>query len=148
MGSVTDITLHPIGVVRNGEHDLARVDWSKVDSKIDLDAGLGEALLGLRDYSHVIVLGWLDQYPQAYRDRLTAHPAGDERLPLQGALALRGARPNPVSMTVCELRSIEGDSVTLRGLDLVDGTPIVDLKPYIPYYDAVPKAKIPKWAGG
>lgn len=145
---MAEITLQPIGVVRNGEGDLARVDWSRIESRVDLDPGLGEALLGLRDYSHVIVLGWLDGYPQEYRERRAAYPNGDERLPLQGALALRGARPNPVSVTVCELRRIEGDSFTVRGLDLVDGTPVIDVKPYIAFYDAMPKAKIPKWAGG
>lgn len=134
--------------MRNGQDDLDRVDWSKVDSRIELDGGLGEALLGLRDYTHVIVIGWLDRYPQEYRDRRAAYPAGDERLPLQGALALRGARPNPLSFTVCELRGVDGDTVTVRGLDLVEGTPVLDVKPYIPFYDAVPKAKIPKWAGG
>ncbi|MEX1023321.1 MAG: TrmO family methyltransferase [Dehalococcoidia bacterium] len=143
-----DISLHPIGVVRNGEHDLARVDWTRVDSRIDLDAGLGEALRGIEDYSHVIVVGWLDRYPAAYRERMTAYPSGDERLPLQGSLALRGARPNPVSVTVCELRAVEGDSMAVRGLDLVDGTPVIDVKPYIAAYDAVPKATLPKWAGG
>jgi len=145
---MADITLHPIGVVRNGEEDLGRLDWSRVESRIDLSESLGEALLGLRDYSHVIVLGWLDRYPPEYLARRTAYPSGDERLPLQGALALRGVRPNPVSVTVCELRGVEGDSLTVRGLDLVDGTPVIDVKPYIAFYDSVPKAKIPKWAGG
>jgi len=142
------IMMQPIGVIRNGEGDVGRVDWSKVESRIELAAGLGEALLGLRDYSHVIVVGWMDRYPPEYLERRTAYPSGDERLPLQGVLALRGGRPNPVSVTVCELRGVEGDSLTVRGLDLVDGTPVIDVKPYIAYYDAVPKAKLPKWAGG
>jgi len=142
------ISMQPIGVVRNGEGDVGRADWSKVESRIELAAGLGEALLGLRDYSHVIVVGWMDRYPSEYRERRTVYPSGDERLPLQGVLALRGGRPNPVSVTVCELRGVEGDSLTVRGLDLVDGTPVIDVKPYIAFYDSVPKAKLPKWAGG
>ncbi|MGE0229376.1 MAG: TrmO family methyltransferase [Dehalococcoidia bacterium] len=143
-----DIRLTPIGHVANSEHDVARQDWSHVRSEVRLREGLGAALLGLRDYSHVIVLGWLDRIPDELRARLQAYPAGDERLPLQGALALRGgARPNPVSFTVCRLRGIEGDALLLEGLDLVDGTPVLDVKPYIAYYDAVPKAKLPKWAG-
>ncbi len=145
---MVEITLRPIGTVRNGEHDVSRADWSRVESRIDLDPGLGEALRGLEDYTHVMVIGWLDWYPTEYLARRTAYPSGDERLPLQGALALRGARPNPVSVTVCEVRRVEGDSIAVRGLDLVDGTPVIDVKPYIPYYDAVAKAKIPKWAGG
>lgn len=142
-----EIHLTPIGQVANGEHDVARQDWSRVRSEIRLHEGLGAALLGLREYSHVIVLGWLDQIPEELRARRQAYPAGDERLPLQGALALRGgARPNPISFTVCALKAIEGDTVLLEGLDLVDDTPILDVKPYIAYYDAVPKAKLPKWA--
>lgn len=141
--------IEPIGLVGNAEHDVARQDWSRVRSQIRLRDGLGAALLGLEDYSHVIVVGWLDQIPQELRERLQAYPAGDDRLPLQGALALRGgARPNPIAVTVCRLERIEEDTLHLEGLDLVDGTPVLDIKPYIAYYDAVPKAKLPKWARG
>lgn len=141
--------VEPIGFVSSAEHDVARQDWSRVRSQIVLRDGLGAALLGLEDYSHVIVVGWLDQIPQELRERLQAYPAGDDRLPLQGALALRGgARPNPIAVTVCGLERIEDGVLYLEGLDLVDGTPILDVKPYIAYYDAVPKAKLPKWARG
>ena len=142
------ITLVPIGRVASEERDPARLDWSRVRSEVHLDAGLGEALLGLSDYSHVIVVGWLHEIPEAMRQRRQAYPSGDDRYPLQGALALRGARPNPVSVTVCKLRGIEGETIRLEGLDLVDGTPVLDVKPYIAHYDSEPKATLPKWAGG
>ncbi|TAK73434.1 MAG: S-adenosylmethionine-dependent methyltransferase [Dehalococcoidia bacterium] len=142
------ITLQPIGVVRNGETDAARLDWSRVRSRIVLDEGLVDALLGLADYSHVIVVGWLHELPEALRERRQAYPSGDQRYPLQGALALRGARPNPLSVTVCRLLKVEGASIEVEGLDLIDGTPVLDVKPYIAAYDAVPKASIPKWARG
>lgn len=142
------ITLRPIGVVRNDEADVARLDWSRVRSRIVLAEGLGEALLGLSDYSHVIVVGWLHQLPEALRERRQAYPSGDDRYPLQGALALRGARPNPLSVTVCRLLKVEGATLEVEGLDLVDGTPVLDVKPYIAAYDAVPKASIPRWARG
>ncbi|MEI6136326.1 MAG: TrmO family methyltransferase [Chloroflexota bacterium] len=142
------ITLVPIGRVVCDERDPARVDWSRVRSEVRLDADLEGALLGLADYSHVIVVGWLDQYPEALRARRQAYPSGDERYPLQGALALRGARPNPIAVTVCKLRGIEGATLSVEGLDLVDGTPILDVKPYIAHYDAEPKATIPRWARG
>ena len=144
----TSITLRPIGFVRNDEADVARVDWSRVRSRIVLADGLDEALLGLGDYSHVIVAGWLHQLPEALRERRQAYPSGDDRYPLQGALALRGARPNPISVTVCRLLKVEGATLEVEGLDLVDGTPVLDVKPYIAAYDAVPKASIPKWARG
>lgn len=142
------ITLQPIGVVHNAETDAARVDWSRVRSQIVLVDGLADAVMGLADYSHVIVVGWLHELPDALRERRQAYPSGDDRYPLQGALALRGARPNPISVTVCRLLKIEGSTIEVEGLDLVDGTPVLDVKPYIAAYDAVPKASIPKWARG
>ena len=82
------------------------------------------------------------------RERRQAHPGGDDRLPLLGSFALRGARPNPLAVTVCRLRGIEGSTLRVEGLDLVDGTPVLDVKPYIAVYDAVPDAKLPRWAQG
>ena len=148
---IEPITLVPIGRVVSDERDPARVDWSRVRSEVRLEAGTGaslaEALLGLDGYSHVIVVGWLDRIPEELRARRQAYPSGDPRYPLQGALALRGgARPNPVSVTVCRLLGIEGDTIRLEGLDLVDGTPVLDVKPYIAHYDSEPKASIPPWA--
>lgn len=141
------LSVFPIGTVLNGQADIERGDWSSQRSEIKLTGRSVECLGGLEEYSHVIVIGWLDQIPEELRDRSTAHPAGDERLPLQGALALRGgARPNPLSVTVCRLFGIEGLTLTVEGLDLVDGTPILDLKPYVAFYDARPEATLPRWA--
>ena len=114
------IEITPIGAVSNGENDSTRVDWSAVESVITLD-GLGDALLGLDGYSHVIVVGWLDQIPEQLRSRRQSYPAGDESLPLQGALALRGPRPNPFSVTVCALLAVEGDALRVRGLTVRSG---------------------------
>ena len=143
------ISLTPIGVVRNGEHDPARQDWSRVRSRIELQPDLATALDGLEGFSHVIVVGWLDRIPPELRERRQAHPGGDERLPLLGALALRGgARPNPLAVTVCRLRSVRDATVEVQGLDLIDGTPVLDIKPYIAVYDSEPGATLPDWAQG
>lgn len=148
MSPLEPIELQPIGVVRTSERDVRRVDWSGVQSTIELRSELAEGLLGLEDYSHVIVVGWLHLVPEELRSRLQAYPSGDERLPVQGAFALRGARPNPLAVAVCRLHSIESASVHVEGLDLVDGTPVLDLKPYIAFYDAAPEATLPRWAEG
>jgi tRNA (adenine37-N6)-methyltransferase len=141
--------IEPIGTVAGAGDDVARQDWSSVRSEVRLREEFAAALLGLDGYSHVIVVGWLDRIPGELRTRAQAYPAGDERLPLQGALALRGgARPNPISVTVCRLLGVDGATLRLEGLDLVDWTPVLDVKPYIAHYDAVPKAMIPKWAQG
>jgi len=149
MRSVEPLTVTPIGRVANDERDVSRVDWAGVQSEIRLQEGLRETLLGLDGYSHVIVVGWLDRVPEELRRRSRAHPAGDERLPLQGALALRGsARPNPLSVSICRLLAVEGETLRVEGLDLVDGTPVLDVKPYVAHYDAPPGASIPDWAEG
>ena len=142
------IEITPIGVVRSRERDVSRQDWSRVRSEIELRPELTDALAGLDGFSHVIVVGWLDQIPAELRERRQAYPGGDERLPLLGSFALRGARPNPVAVTVCRLRGIKGSTLRVEGLDLVDGTPVLDVKPYIAVYDAVPDAKLPRWAQG
>jgi len=143
------LAIEPIGRVRNAERDASRQDWRGTRSHIDLRPELEAALLGLGDYSHLIVVGWLHEISAELRGRAQAFPSGDQRLPRQGALALRGgARPNPLSVTICRLRGIEGATLEVEDLDLIDGTPILDVKPYLAYYDAVPKASIPKWARG
>lgn len=145
----SEVTFQPIGVVTGAGTEVARQDWAHVRSEVRLRPELADSLLGLSDYSHVIVIAYLDQTPAELRTRRQAYPAGDKRLPLQGSLALRGgARPNPIAFTVCKLRSIEGATLHLEGLDLVDGTPVLDVKPYIAFYDSEPKASLPKWARG
>jgi tRNA-Thr(GGU) m(6)t(6)A37 methyltransferase TsaA len=143
------IAMRPIGVVANAGDDVARVDWSRARSEIHLDARYVDALLGLGDYSHILVIAWLDRIPEELRGRLRAYPSGDERYPVQGAFALRGGtRPNPLSVTVCRLLRVDGTRLRVEGLDLVDRTPVLDIKPYIAHYDSVPQATLPRWAGG
>jgi tRNA-Thr(GGU) m(6)t(6)A37 methyltransferase TsaA len=149
MNEPLEVRMQPIGVVAGAGDDVERQDWSRVRSEIRLQPEHLDALLGLEAYSHIIVIGWLHQIPDALRARRQAYPAGSDRFPLQGALALRGgARPNPLSFTVCRLLGIEGTTLRLEGLDLVDGTPVLDVKPYIAFYDSVPDASLPKWAQG
>jgi len=151
------VVIQPIAVVENGEHDPARADWSRVRSRIrllpaavpgDAPGDAARRLAGLDGYSHVWVVGWLDRMPEDLRRRPATRPQGDRALPEQGALALRGARPNPISLTACRLRAVRGDTLEVEGLDLLDGTPVLDLKPYVAFYDAPRGATIPRWAGG
>lgn len=146
--SARTIAIEAIGQVENDQREVSRQDWRGVESAIVLRPGLQPALLGLDGYSHIIVVGWLHDLPGELRSRLQAYPAGDRRLPLQGALALRGARPNPIPVTVCRLLAVEGGTLRVEGLDLINGTPVLDVKPYIAFYDAVGDATIPRWAEG
>ncbi|HEY8492089.1 MAG TPA: tRNA (N6-threonylcarbamoyladenosine(37)-N6)-methyltransferase TrmO, partial [Dehalococcoidia bacterium] len=141
------VTLEPIGWVRNGVRRPSRTrDWRAVRSELVLREELAEALLGLEAYSHVLVLTWLHLVGPEERRLRRIHPQGDARYPLQGVLALRTpARPNPIGVTAARLLAVRGTVLEVAGLDAVHGTPVLDVKPYLPQYDAVPEARTPDW---
>jgi tRNA-Thr(GGU) m(6)t(6)A37 methyltransferase TsaA len=111
---------------------------SEAVCRIELEPRYAPALDGLETASHVIVLYWLDQ---AERDFLVQAPGHAPR-PL-GTFALRSPnRPNPIGFAAVPLLGIDGPAVTVRGLDCLDGTPLLDLKPYIARTDAHPDATL------
>lgn len=126
----------PIGVVRSPfkiRDDAPRQGaWSNEMSTLEIEDEFKPALIGLDAYSHVWVLFWTDR---AERDVVTSdrhRQWGEER----GIFASRSpARPNPIGQTVCELVAIDDGTVTLRGLEALDGTPIVDIKPFVAELD-------------
>ena len=102
-----------------------------------LDDGLEEALQGLDTFSHLVLLYWLG--PQS--DKLTITPPFDGRA--RGVFATRAPlRPNPIGLSVVTLHAIDGLRLTVRNLDCRDGTPLLDIKPYLPSTDAEPEASM------
>lgn len=146
-GPLPKVTLRAIGVVRNRVTEPTPEGWEHVESRIVLRPELAPALLGLADYSHIYVLFWLHRIPPHLRGtRLQLHPRDRQDLPLQGLFATRTQlRPNPLGLTVVRLLSVRANVLRVLGLDAIDGTPVLDLKPYIPYYDAVAGARQPRW---
>ncbi len=105
------------------------------------------ALDGLAGFSHIWVLFWFhgNDTPEN-RAILKVHPRKDPANPLTGVFATRSPmRPNLIGMTCCRLVKVEGRRLTVAGLDAWEGTPIVDIKPYIPASDALPEAATPDW---
>ena len=103
---------------------------------IELDSRWAQGLRGLETSSHVVVLYWMDR---ARRDLVLQAPRhyGEQR----GTFALRSpVRPNPIAMSVVRLMGIEGTTLSVVGLDCLDGTPLIDIKPYFASTDAVPDA--------
>lgn len=101
-------------------------------STIEVDPRYAAALSGLGEYAHIVVLYFMDR---ARRDLAVQVPRHSGRP--HGTFALRSpARPNPIAVSVAELVSIEGTILKVRGLDCLDGTPLVDLKPYRPAVDS------------
>lgn len=142
-----DITLRPIGLVRNGVKEPMPRGWDEVRSRVVLRRELAEALLGLDGYSHIHVLFWPHQIPDEVRgSKPRLHPLDDPANPLQGVLATRSQiRFNPILASVVPLLKVKGNVLHVRGLDAVDGSPVLDVKPYIPYHDSIPEARVPQW---
>lgn len=145
MGQVTepmaqDYVLHTMGVVAKENGEIA----------LDILPAFQDAVSGLESYSHVVVLYWFDRNDRPEKRRiLRVHPRADPRNPLTGVFATRSpVRPNPIGLSVCKIRSVTGGRVLVDSIDAFDGSPILDLKPYISQMDCVPAAKGPKRVGG
>jgi tRNA-Thr(GGU) m(6)t(6)A37 methyltransferase TsaA len=140
------VSIRPIGVVRNGVKQPRMEGWASVRSDIILREELSDALDGIEGYSHVIIVFAFDRVPES-EQRQRVRPRGDERIPEQGVLATRSqVRPSPIGVSVVRLLRRRRNIMRVQGLDATDGTPVLDIKPYFPNYDAVPDAGIPEWA--
>jgi len=140
------ISLLPVGFVRGGRAQPMDDSWNDETARIELDGLFGpEALSGLADFSHIEVLFHFDR---ATREETGArHPRGRSDWPLVGIFGQRGKdRPNRLGVTICRLLAVEGTALTVQGLDAIDGTPVLDIKPVIKGF--LPRGEIrqPQWA--
>ena len=141
-----EIRLKVVGVVRNGRESAADRDWGRVESVIELDPASSEALEGIESFSHVLVLFYMDRDPDREPFALRRRPRGRADMPLLGVFAQRARRrPNPVGITSVEIVRVEPGKLVVRGLDALDGTPVLDLKPYVPIFDRRDAARVPEW---
>jgi tRNA-Thr(GGU) m(6)t(6)A37 methyltransferase TsaA len=142
------VSIRPIGVVRNNVREPRPDGWAAVRSDILVREELAPMLDGIDGYSHIIVVFAFDRVPES-EQRVRVRPGGDARVPEQGVLATRSQlRPSPVGVSVVPLLKRRNNILRVQGLDAVDGTPVLDIKPYFPNYDAVPDAGVPGWARG
>jgi tRNA-Thr(GGU) m(6)t(6)A37 methyltransferase TsaA len=110
---------------------------------IEVDERWAAALAGIVNCTHVLALYWMHQ---ARRDLVLQSPRHYARQ--RGAFSLRSpVRPNPIAASVAKLLSVEGRKLSVRGLDCLDGTPLLDLKPYFASTDSVPEAVVGWHAG-
>ena len=140
------ISIRPIGVVRNGVQAPRPDGWASLRSDVVLREELADLLDGIEGYSHIFVVFAFDRVPESeLRERV--RPRGDARIPEQGVLATRSQlRPSPIGLSVVRLLKRRRNILRVEGLDAIDGTPVLDVKPYFPNYDAVPDASVPEWA--
>ncbi len=139
------IDVKPIGVVHNQLTVRPDEGWREIISIIRLDEGLAPALKGLGEFSHVLVLFWLDKVSSEARELLKTHPRGRSDLPEVGVLATHSPhRPNPIGVTICQLLSVSETTLEVKGLDAFNGTPVLDVKGWSPY-SAPSDAMVPQW---
>ena len=141
------ITIKPIGTVRNAVRKPPKppYDWDNVVSRIEIEPGLTEALDSLDEFSHIIVLYWMNRLA-AEPLPMKVRPRRDPNLPLVGLFATRAPhRPNPIGKATAKLLKRERNVLTVSGLDAIDGTPVIDIKPYLPRNDSVTDARTPAW---
>jgi tRNA (adenine37-N6)-methyltransferase len=135
--AIEAICLNPVGTVKKqGEKTF-----------LEIRPELAPALQGLKDFSHLWVFYWFHENDNPEERRtLQVHPRRNPANPLTGVFACRApARPNLLGFTACQILKVDGNRVEVAGLDARDGSPIVDLKPYIPEGDAIPEATTPGW---
>jgi tRNA-Thr(GGU) m(6)t(6)A37 methyltransferase TsaA len=144
------IGMLPIGVVRNDRSEAIDDDWDRVNSRIELDLDLlgADATEGLRAFSHVEVLYVFDRVDPDTVTRGSRHPRGNPDWPKVGILAQRAKhRPNRIGTTVCELMAVRpGGVIEVRGLDAIDGTPVLDVKPYMVEFGPRGDVLQPAWS--
>jgi tRNA-Thr(GGU) m(6)t(6)A37 methyltransferase TsaA len=130
--------LHFIGTVEKA---------GEQEAKVKIFPEFCEGIKGLRDFSHLIVLYWMHLRDNAEERRtLLVFPKRHAVDVETGVFACRSpSRPNPIGLCIVELVRIEGCVLTAKGLDAVEGSPIVDIKPYLPRADSIPNARVPEW---
>jgi tRNA (adenine37-N6)-methyltransferase len=142
----TGIQVVPIGVVVGGRHEVPEEGWADETARIVLDRGQlePEATLGLVAYSHVEVVF---HFHLSTRQRSgAAHPRSNPHWPRVGVLADHSPhRRNHIGVSCCELVAVDGLSLTVRGLDALDGSPVLDVKPYVEEFGPRGPVREPAW---
>lgn len=135
--------MNPIGVVRSSFTSDSGDKWDVAD--IILDDRYAPALKGIEDYSHIIVLFWMNEISSVNREILQTHPRDRKDVSPVGIFATRNkSRPNPIGLAVVELTAKKDNVLKVKGLDAFDGTPILDIKPY-DSYDIKQNIRVPEW---
>ncbi|MHB8093148.1 MAG: tRNA (N6-threonylcarbamoyladenosine(37)-N6)-methyltransferase TrmO [Syntrophales bacterium] len=161
-----ELILRPVGVVRSalkaplkrGVDDTAKLQEQGEEirkqmrqiealvSELAIDPGLEGLLDGIEEFSHIVVLYWPHLLAEEKRTLVHVHPMGLKEFPETGIFATRSpARPNPVLVSTAELLERDGNVLRVKGLEAVDGSPIIDIKPYAGIYPEIKEPRFPEW---
>jgi tRNA-Thr(GGU) m(6)t(6)A37 methyltransferase TsaA len=140
--------VEPIGFVQGGRTDLEDDKWGLVEATIVIGDRFGqESLAGLDEFSHLDVAFLFHRVDEGAVEVGARHPRGRHDWPAVGILAQRAkARPNRLGVTTCELLAVHGRNVRVRGLDAIDGTPVLDIKPCMAEFLPRTPVRQPPWS--
>lgn len=140
-----EIKMSPIGFVKNSVKIKKDVSWGEDTSVIEFKEEYHSGLKGLEDFSHAIILFYLDKASYDSKKHLNRRPQNRDDMPLVGIFSQRGKdRPNRIGETTVKIVSVSDSTLTVKSLDAIDGTAILDIKPYYPAYDRK-DASVPEW---
>jgi tRNA-Thr(GGU) m(6)t(6)A37 methyltransferase TsaA len=142
------IMMVPIGIVRSTRKEAADDNWDAEKARIELDSSQFSevAMRGLSDFSHVEIIFYMDRVEGSKIEKAARHPRNNTNWPEVGIFAQRGKnRPNQIGSTVCRIAKVEGRALHVEGLDSIDGTPVLDIKPWVAEF--APRGPVfqPKW---
>lgn len=142
------IALKPIGIVRNSRRTIEDDNWGGTVSEILIGERLGEeSLHGIEEFSHAEVIFFFHQVDERKIETGARHPRNNPDWPKVGILAQRGKnRPNRLGLTVVKILRREGRSLYVEGLDAIDGTPVIDIKPVMKEFLPREKIRQPEWS--
>jgi tRNA-Thr(GGU) m(6)t(6)A37 methyltransferase TsaA len=138
----------PIGTIHSTRKELADDNWLREQTSIELDESQfpADAFAGLSGFSHVEIVFFMDQADPAQVERGARHPRDNAAWPRVGIFAQRGKdRPNHIGVTICRLKKVEGRTLVVEGLDAVDGTPVLDIKPWVAEFGPRGATHEPTW---
>jgi len=126
---------------------IGYVETAGTRSQIKILNDFCEGLNRLEEFSHIIILYWFHlRDDNVHRSTLKVIPRRHPGAPQVGVFASRSpSRPNPIGLSVVRLKEVDRCTLTVEGLDALIGSPIIDIKPYIPRADSAPEARVPEW---
>ncbi len=140
------INLTPIGTVHNSVTEEIDHGWGGIISEIVLDEALAPGLQGLEQFSHALIVFYMHQARFHPATDLQRRPRGRADMPLLGIFAQRPKHhPNSIGITAVEIVEVSGHVLKVKNLDAINGTPVLDIKPYFPIFDRVDNARTPEW---
>lgn len=159
---MTEYIIKPVGIVKNiAEKEVLK--YSNNDIKLDFNAAVKqgkdlmksqiiinkeyvECLEGINDFSHIVVVFWTHKVPNKARQIKKVHPAGLKDITMKGIFATRSpVRPNPICKTTVKLLERKGATLIVEGLDAINNTPVIDIKPHLPFYDSPLNVRLAGW---